>query len=41
MKSSTADGVDVVFSRLLKLCEDELCLPVVYIINQSLSKGVF
>lgn len=43
MKLSSSAGAGDISSRLLKLCEDELSLPLVNIINKSpsLSQGVF
>lgn len=41
MKPTSSAGLDDISSKLLKFCAEELCLPIMDVVNKSLQQGVF
>lgn len=41
MKSSNSTGIDGISAKLLKQCEQAICLPLATIINKSFTEGIF
>ena len=41
LKNKTSSGIDFVSPRVVKMAADVICVPLAYIINSSISSGVF